>query len=587
MTNLEISELLRAVAAAYKLKDSQKNKFRIVAYERAADAVEHLTSEAKDMWDEGKLDDIPGVGESIAAHLDEIFKTGKSKHFAKIMQGFPPAIFELMKVPGIGPKTAFKLSRKLGITEAKGAMKKLEKAVAQGRVSDIPGFGEQSAESMQKSIKEASGRTKRMLLPYASELAAEIVAWIKKEKNVSQVEPLGSLRRRAATVGDIDIAAATKNPEKTLIHFTKYPKAKRVLEKGERTASIILPGDIQVDLMVQGVASFGALLQHFTGSKHHNIALREMALKKSMSLSEYGIKVKGKLEKFADEKAFYKKLGLDWIPPELREDAGEIEAAKNKSLPKLVEPKDVKADLQIHSNFDIETSHDLGISSMEEVIKAAGVLEYEYLAFTEHNPSQSGHNDKQVVEILKKKRDKIDEINSSLVKGMKRSVKKVFNSLEVDILPDGNLPLPDKAFDFLDFILVSIHSSFRLSRVEMTKRVLRALDYPKVKIFAHPTARKLNKREGIELNWPEIFKFCKTKNIWLEVNGDPMRLDLPDFLIREGKKAGVKFSLGTDSHHQEGLNNMQWAVFMARRGWLTTKDIVNTKSLHEFEKLIV
>jgi len=586
MTNLELAELLRGVAAAYQLKGEEKNRFRVIAYQRAADAIEHLSSEAKDLWDDGKLKEVAGIGASIEEHLDEIFRTGKSKHFESVMKGFPPAIFELMKVPGIGAKTAFKLSKQLGIKKAEGAIKKLEKAVKKGKISGIEGFGEQSQVAIEKSIKEVRGKKRRLLLPYALSIAEEVIEWMKKEKAAKRVDPLGSLRRKASTIGDIDLAVATDDPQKTIEHFTRYPKKQRILEKGDKTASIIVSGSIQIDLMVQSPDSYGALLQHFTGSKHHNIALREYALKRKMSLSEYGIKKNGKLLKFPTEEAFYKKLGMDWIEPELREDMGEIEAAVNHKLPKLVELKDIKGDLQMHSNFDIETSHDLGESSIEELIEKANELGYQYIALTEHNPSQSGHNEKQIIEILKRKKEKIDKLNSSLVKKEGKSIKKVFNSLEIDILPDGRLSIPEEAMKLLDFALVSIHSSFRQSREKATKRVLAALAHPGVKILAHPTGRMLGKREGVEFNWSKIFDFCKRENKWLEINANPARLDLPDILVHEAIKAGVKITLGTDAHHKNGLDDMVFGVSVARRGWATKADIVNTRGLKDFERML-
>jgi DNA polymerase (family 10) len=587
MTNLAIAELLRAIAAAYQLKDADTNKFRIIAYQRAADAVEHASSELKDLWDDGKLKDVPGIGESIASHLDELFRTGNSKHFEEVTKGLSPAIFELMAVPGIGAKTAFKLVNELKIH----SIKELKKKAKEGKIAGIEGFGEQSQADILTSIAETEGRTRRHLLPYALTIAEEIIAWLNKNKNVASVSPLGSLRRMASTVGDIDIAVASDKPKEVLEHFTRYSKATRVLEKGDRTASIVVPGDVQVDLMVQPPAAYGALLQHFTGSKHHNIALREYAIKHGMSLSEYGIKKlqkskTQKLQKFRTETEFYKTLGLDYIPPELREDAGEIEAALSHKLPKLIEPEEIKGDLQIHSDFDIETSHDVGESSMKEIVNKADGLQYEYLAFTEHNPSKSKHTEVQIIDLLKRKREAIDKINYSLVKSKQGSVKKVFNSLEIDILPGGELAVPQKALNLLDFALVSVHSSFRLNREAMTKRILTALAYPNVKIFAHPTGRKLGVREGIELDWNRIFEYCLKRNIWLEINADPMRLDLPDVLVREAVKLGVKFSLGTDAHHQDGLDNMRFGVAVARRGWATKKDIVNARSLKEFEKML-
>jgi DNA polymerase (family 10) len=605
--NLEIVELLRAVAASYKLKDENKNRFKIIAYERAADAVEHLSSEAKDLFDEDKLETVSGIGKNISTHLGEIFKTGKSTHFEKLMKGLPPSMFEMIKVPGIGAKTAYKLSVEFkSDLSDKDPLKDLVKLAERGYIAKLEGMGVDSQDAILKGIKELKGRTKRLLLPYAEQLASEVVVWLKKRNDVIFADPLGSLRRRSSTVGDVDISIASTNPKDVIDHFCKYPKASRVLERGDRTASIILPGDRQVDLMVALPDSYGSLLQHFTGSKHHNIALREYAksLKPSMSLSEYGIrKVKiqnSKIKKFKTEEKFYKYLDLEWIPPELREDSGEIDAARAKKLPVLVEDKDIKADLQIHSNFNIETSHDLGASSMINVANKANMLGYEYIAFTEHNPSHSKHNDKQVIKLLGRKKAVVERINiglgspkagdssSKLKAGSKTPprLKRVFNSLEIDILPDGKLPVTNAGLELLDFALISIHSSFKLSKKKMTNRVLRAFDHHKVKIFAHPTARKLNEREGVELDWDKIFDFCRNNGKWIEINADPMRLDLPDFLIKEAVKYGVKLTLGTDAHHIDHMDNMQYGVYVARRGWAEKKDIINTYSLREFEKMI-
>jgi len=563
ITNLQIAELLRDIAASYQLKDQVKYRFQIIAYERAADAVEHATSELKDLWDDGKLEDVPGIGPGIAEHLGELFRTGKSKHFESIMEDIPKEAFKLMELPGIGIKTAMKLIKE--------------------------GSKEEVAEKL-KEVAEKEKKAKRHLLPYAALIASELIEYLQKNAKVARVDPLGSLRRQASTIGDIDLAVVTEDPAGVLEYFTKYPKSGKTIEKGEHTASILLPGGVQVDLMAQPVSSYGSLLQHFTGSKHHNIALREFALKKGLSLSEYGIRKSqtpsSKIQTFKTEKDFYKFLGLDYIEPELREDTGEIEAARQHSLPKLVEAKEIISDLQIHSSFDIETSHDLGESSMEDLVKKADELKYEYIALTEHNPSQQGHSEKEIVEILKKKREKVDAINYSIEKSTNNSIQKVFNSLEIDIKPDGSLPVSNIGLDTLDFALVSIHSSFSLERSEQTGRVLSALSHPKVKIFAHPTGRKLNEREGAELNWPEIFEFCLKEDKWIEINCDPMRLDLPDTMVREAVKLGVKLTFGTDAHHVDGMNNMIFGVSVARRGWSTADDIINTRSLEEFEKLL-
>jgi DNA polymerase (family X) len=594
MTNINIAELLRAVAASYKLKGEEENKFKIVAYERAADAVEHASSELKDLWDEGKLEEIAGIGKSIAGHLDDLFKTGVSGHFEKVMKGLPRQMFELMAVPGIGVKTAFKLTESLNIGE-KTPLEDLKKAAKNGEIEKIEGFGKESQEDIIKSINEVRRRKKRMLLPYATDVAGTINEWLKKCPFVIKNDSLGSLRRRVSTVGDIDIAVAAENSKEVIEHFIKYPKAQRVVEKGDKTASIILPSGVRVDLMVQPVKSYGSLLQHFTGSKHHNIALREFALKKNLSISEYGVKKDKEKDMvtFESEESFYKYLGLEWIPPELREDNGEIEASlrqaqgKFPGLPQLVRYSDVKADLQVHSDFDIETSHDLGLSTMEDIVDKANILNYEYLALTEHNPSSNKHTSNRIIELLKRKKDKIEQLNNSYVKSVKGSVIKVFNSLEIDILANGKLPISDSGMELLDFALISIHSGFRMSKQKMTDRVIGAFSHPKIKIFAHPTGRKLGYREGVELDWDRIFDFCINNNKILEINASPTRLDLPDFLVKEAVKHGIKLSLGTDAHHIDHMDNMDYGVSVARRGWAEKKDIINTVSLEEFEKMII
>lgn len=595
MTNVDIAELLRVVAACYEIKKGDKAKFKIIAYNKAADAVEHLSSEAKDLWDDGKLEVVAGIGPSIAEHLGEIFQTGTSRHFEELMQGIAPAVFEMMKVTGIGPKTAFRFSTALNIKKEKDALQRLKEAAEAGEIEKLEGFGEDSQQSILEALKEVKTEDKRMLLPYAMSRADDVITWMRQSKATKKADALGSLRRKAATVGDIDVAVGSSNPIETIDHFTKYPDAQRVLDKGEHSASILAPGNIRVDIKVIDVGSYGSLLQHFTGSKHHNIALREYALglNPRLSLSEYGIKEVGSkksvLRKFQDEESFYQHLGLNWIPPEIREDTGEIQAALYSAqckLPNLVKLEEVRGDLQIHSSFDIETSHDLGASTMEEIIEKADELGYEYVAFTEHNPSSSKHSDTQITDILKRKQEKIEQINTTLVKRMKRSVKRVFNCLEIDILPDGRLPVPEKGLNTLDFALVSIHSAFRQPRQDITRRVVKAFDNPKVKIFAHPTGRKLNEREGADLDWDEVFEACKKQNIWLEINADPMRLDLPDMLVRDAVKLGIPLTFGTDAHHIDGMDNMQWAVYVARRGWATKNNIVNTRSLEDFEKVL-
>lgn len=559
MTNLEIAKLLRAIAAAYQVSPDPTgasgqaiNRFRVIAYNNASDAIEHATSEVKDLWDDGKLSAVPGIGAGIAAALDELFKTGRVKHFEELIDGLPEAMFELLDIPGIGAKRALRLTKELGITKAHGAVGKLEEAALKGRIRDIEGFGEQSEKEIIDSIKEFKGRTKRLLLPFATMIAEEVIEWLKKDPNVVRVDPLGSLRRRVSTVGDIDIAVATDKPKAVIEHFVQYPKKVKIVEAGDISATLLLAGNVHVDLMAQPVKLYGALLQHFTGSKQHNVALRTYAQKKGLSLSERGIKTKdGKLQTFAIEEEFYKKLGMDWIPPEIREDKGEIQAALRQAqgkpgvLPDLVELIDIRGDLHMHTNFPPETSHDAGANSPEELVAKAESLGYEYIAFSEHN-LKSTWSEKQTLDVLKEKQERVQELNEKL-KG-KKALKHIFNSLEIDIQPSGKLSIPEKGFAYLDMAIVSLHSGFRGTKSEQTKRVLAALQFPKVRIFGHPTGRRLNEREGVELDWEKIFEICLSQNKWLEINASPDRLDLPDVLVHAAVKAGVKLVIDTDTH---------------------------------------
>ena len=584
MTNLELARLMRAVAAALQIKSQLPvTRFQVIAYQNAADAIEHLTSEAKDLWDDGELEKIPGVGKTIAERLDELFKTGKVKHFEETFEGLPPAMFELMEVPGIGAKRAFRLTKELGINKAHGALEKLAHAASKGHIRELEGFGEQNEKEILEAVGQVKERNTRLLLPYAATIADEVIAWMKGNPNIKQIEPLGSLRRQASTVGDIDIAVAVSDDKakEVIEHFVNYPKKQKLIEKGPISSSLLLPGGVQVDLMVQPETHFGALLQHFTGSKHHNVALRTYALKKKLSLSEKGIKVGGKMEYFKTEEAFYKRLGMDWIPPELRENQGEIELALNGKLPKLVELSDIKGDLHMHSNFPQETSHDSGVHSMAEMVAVGKELGYEYMGFSEHNPKQS-EPEAKALDTLKKKLEMTQMINEK----MKNDNFQVFNGMEIDIQPSGKLSLTEKGFDTLDYAIASIHSSFRGDRVEQTKRVLEGLSHPKVKIFGHPTGRMLNKREGVELDWEKVFEFCLSHNKWVEVNSSPDRLDLPDSLVFQAVKKGVKIIIGTDSHEKAWLPGMRYGISVARRGWAEKKDVVNTLNLEDFRKYL-
>jgi len=453
MTNSEIATLLRNVAAAYAIKNDAQYRFKIIAYEKAADAVEHFATEVQDLVKDGKAIDLPGIGKSIQDHLEELIKTGHVKHFENLMKDIPQAVFPLLNIPSFGPKKAYKIVSYFNLSNPDTVIEDVEKLAREGKIAQIEGFGEKSQQDIIEAIeayKMGASKTARMVLPYAMELAEKVLSYLKKSPDVIEAQPLGSLRRRKETIGDIDIAVATRYPQKVIDYFVKYPYKERILEKGEATASILVSGGKHIDLMVQPPESFGSLLQHFTGSKQHNIHLREFALSKGLSLSEYGIKKKTDGEKlitFSDEKDFYNAIGLEWIPPELREDQGEIELASKHALPTLVEISDIKGDFHIHSSYPIEPSHDMGQNSMEEMIKKAKSLNYHYIGFSEHNPSISGHSQKEIYQILLKRNKYIEQIKLS------HKDIRIFSLLETDILPSGDLAISNESLNFQIYLM--------------------------------------------------------------------------------------------------------------------------------------
>lgn len=583
MTNLEIAKLLRNIAAAYTIKDEQQFRFQIIAYQRAADAIEHSTTEVKDLYSQDKLEQLPGVGPSIRGHLEELIKTNKVKHFEWVAKDIPESVFPLLEVPTFGPKKAFRLVNEFKLANPKTVISDIEKIAKSGKIAPLEGFGEKSQADIMRAIdefKKGKGKTTRMALPFAAELAEKILDYLRKSKDVIKAYPLGSLRRNASTVGDIDIAVASNQPKEVIKHFTSYPQKERIIEQGPATSSMLTSGGKQIDVMVQPPQAFGSLLQHFTGSKNHNVHLREFALKKGLSLSERGIKYKGleKIKEFDTEEKFYEALSMQWIPPEMREDTGEIELALKHSLPHLVELTDIKGDLHIHSSFPIEPSHDMGKNSMEEMVKRAIQLKYEYIGFSEHNPSVSKHTNSQIYSLLAKKREAVDKLQQ------KYKLIKIFNLLELDILSNGELAIDDKALNTLDAVLVSIHSVFSMDKKTMTKRVLAGLSHPKAKILSHPTGRLLNIRPGYELDFEQVFEFAKLHNKALEINAWPTRLDLPDIIAREAVKQEVTMTINTDSHATEQMDMIKYGVSVAKRGWATKKDILNTLSKNDFEK---
>ncbi len=583
-SNKTVARLLRDVAAAYLLQS--ENQFKIIAYQNAADTIEHLNREIRDVWQDGQLGEVPTLGQSIAGYLDELFRTGHVRHFTEVMGKIPAPVFELIKVPTIGPKTAFKLVKSLNLKNSRNILTDVKQAAEKGRIAPIETFGEKSQAEILAAISRyqlTAFQVERIVLPMAFGLAADYIAYLKQLPEVKRADMLGSLRRMLATIGDIDLLVQADNKDnKTIIdHFVKYPKIIKVDNAGGKKASVIIRSNIHVDLRIQNKDDYGSMLQYFTGSKTHNIELRTYALKKDYSLSEYGIKnVKNdKALHFAAEKEFYNFLKLQYIPPEIREGTNEIEIAKKNRLPKLVELTDINGDLHTHSSYDLKPSHDLGANTFTEMMEKAKTLGYEYIGFSEHNPKVSDLTSEEIIEILRKKQIETKKLTNKEIQ--------IFNGLEVDIQPTGDLAIPPGAIDYLDYLIVSIHSSFSMNRDEQTARVMKALSYPKVRILGHPTGRLLNKREGYELDWSVIFKECANRNIAIEINAYPVRLDLPDSLVRQGLEYGVKYMIDTDSHGISDMDNMFYGVAVARRGWCQKSDIMNTLAYEDFRKWVI
>lgn len=580
-SNQDIAAMFLDMAAALEANDA--GFFRVRAYRNAASSVEKLNTPLRELWENEQLEDLPGIGATIREKLDELFTTGQIKAFEKEKAGLPGGMFALMKVSGIGPKTAFKLAHAFKLTDPQTALQEVKKMAEQGKIAELEGFKEKSQQDILTAVSEYKETEQRMLLPEGEFLAERILTYLRQSPDVLEAQPLGSLRRRTSTVGDVDIAVATSKPQQVMDHLKKFPEILTIISSGPATTMFKHATGRQVDVKTHDSTKWGSILQHYTGSKLHNIHLRTLAQKKGLSLSEHGIKENGELTTYATEQAFYNALGMDWIPPELREDTGEIEAALARNLPQLVELEDIKGDLHMHSSIDIKTSHDLGANSVAELMSMAHELRYEYIGISDHNPKQSGLSPQDRLEIIKKRNDLIEEAETKW--NQKHDTKiKVFKGLEVDIKPDGELALEDEALALLDYAIVSLHSEFSQDSAVVTKRVLKAFEHPKVKIFGHPTGRRLLKREGAALDWEKIFTACKEKGIWLEVNSSAERLDLPDVIIREAIKQGVKLIIDTDSHAADHLPAMKYGVWTARRGWAEAKHIMNTLSVAEFSR---
>ena len=569
MKNYEVASLLRNIAQLLEIKEELV--FKIRAYEKAALVIENLDEDIEEVWKKGKLDDISGVGEALTKKISEFLETGKLGYYEKLKKAVPVNMEELGSVSGLGPKTIMKLYKKLNVKN----IKDLEKAAKKHKIQKIEGLGPIVEENILKSIEFAKASGKRFLLGTALDIAEEIKNKLKKLKDVNKIEVAGSLRRKKETIGDIDILITSKNPGKVMDFFTKMDDIEDVLAKGPTKASVRLEG-IQADLRVLPEKTYGAALLYFTGSKQHNIALRKIAIKKGMKLSEYGLfnKKTNKLLAGKTEEECYKKLGLKYIDPEIREEEGEIEDAFKGKLPKLIGYNDLKSDLQMHTKWSD------GSNTIMEMALAAKKLGFGYICITDHVGDTfkiaNSLNEKRI----KKQRKEIDKINNKIKNFT------VLQGGEVNIKSDGSLDMKDSVLRNLDIVLAAIHSGFKNSKEKITQRLVKAMENEHVDIIAHPFGRLLSTRPAYEMDFDRILGKAKQTKTILEINAHPERLDLNDVHVRAAVKSKIKLSIGTDAHEASELRYHKLGIATARRGWTTKKDVINTYSVKDMLKLL-
>ncbi|MGA2468765.1 MAG: DNA polymerase/3'-5' exonuclease PolX [Thermodesulfobacteriota bacterium] len=560
MKNKELADLFGKMADILEFKD--ENPFKISAYRKASRIIGDLTQDIEEIAESGKLRDVPGIGEGMAPKIVEYLKTGKVSKFEEVRKGVSDALIAIMDIPGMGPKTLSMIHKEKGIS----SLSQLEKAVENGSLVGLPGIGEKKVENIKRGIQLLKQSKGRMNLGIAFPVAKRIVEALREKAGSKKIEWAGSLRRMRENIGDIDILATGPNKEKIVHTFTHLPEVKEILASGETKASVIVEGGIQIDLRVVEEDSYGAALQYFTGSKGHNIHLRGIAKTKGIKINEYGVfkgekKVGGK-----EEEDVYRALGMDWIEPELREDRGEIEAAKEARLPKLVKEPEIKGDLHVHSNWSD------GTSPIEEIARAAQKRGYQYLAICDHSKSLKITHGLDEPRLMKQI-EEIDRINEKM-KGFQ-----ILKGTEVDILNDGRLDLSEKVLEKLDLVVAAVHSGFKQEKEKMTKRIVRALENPLVHILAHPSGRLLGARDPYEVEIDEVMEAAKQYRKALEINAYFERLDLDDIHCRKAKEMGIPLAIGTDSHHVDQMWMISLGVAVARRGWLETPNILNTLPL--------
>lgn len=566
MKNQEIARQFSEMGDLLELKGD--NPFKIRAYRRAALNIEGLPMPVEGL--SGKeLREIPGIGEELAAKIEEYLQSGAMHAHEKLKGELPPGILSLLAVPGLGPKTAKLLSEKLHVAN----VEELERLAREHRLAGIPGIQQKSEENILKGIASMKRSRERHPLGLILPVAMEIVEQLKKAAAVGRIEIAGSIRRRRETAKDIDMVATTDFPEEVMAVFVGLPQVERVIMHGPTRSSVVISDGVQVDLRVVEPASFGAALAYLTGSKGHNILLRDMAVKQGLKINEYGIfrEKDGSRLGGGEEEDVYRLLGLPYIPPELREDLGEVEAALTGKLPRLITAGDIRGDLHCHSRWSD------GAHTFEELAQAAQARGYAYIALTDHSHGLGVAHGLSIERLLEQKRE-IAALNGRL-KGFT-----ILCGTEMDIRGDGSLDFPDETLKELDVVIASIHSGFKQPKEQLTARIVAAMRNPYVSIIAHPTGRLIGERDACEVDMDEVLQVARETGTALEINSYPLRLDLSDGYVRRAKEMGVSLVINTDVHVISHFDNIHYGVSIARRGWLEKGDVLNTLELPQLRK---
>src|SRR6056297_3286728 len=566
--NSEIAAMFDYVADLLEVQDA--NEFRVRAYRNAADTIRDQSRSVASMVEEGEdLSEVPDIGEDLAGKIGEIVRSGNLPLLGELSEDVPEAIVEATRIPGIGPKRARALFEELDL----GSLDELKKAAKEGRIADIEGFGEKTEARIREELEKGDITERRFRLDVAEDFAEPLVAWIREIDGVERAEIAGSYRRRKETVGDLDILAAGEDGGAIIDRFTEYDEVEEVVSQGKTRSTVRLRSGLNVDLRVIPDASWGAAMHYFTGSKAHNIEGRRRAQDRDLKLNEYGLFDGEKRVAGATEEEVYEAIGLPWIPPVLRENRGEIEATEKGELPDLITRDDLKGDLHTHTDASD------GKNTLREMADAAQELGYEYLAITDHSKSQTQAGGLSE-DALHRQIDEIGALNDKL-DGIR-----LLASCEVDILEDGSLDFPDKLLERLDLVVASVHSKLELAEDRQTERMIRAMDNPLVSIIGHPTGRRIGERKSCALDMERLVDAAKDRGCVLELNANPVRLDLKDVHCRMAAEKGVDIAISTDAHSTGGLGNMRFGIDQARRGWLATENIVNTRSWNNLSKML-